>query len=119
MLPLKIPDSTHEIIQEEYKDSPNRAPNFHVKLHNNIFYTAWEPTPTELQLLNNGGKIILACVGMQPYVIMKAHETDLRYSDYITPYPFKENIDEEDWPAMLEAKTEKRKRGRPKKVDQK
>jgi len=116
LLPLRIPGSTHEIIQPEFKDSPNRAPNFHVKMHNNIFYTAWEPTPSELDILVNGGKIILACVGMQPYVIMKAFETDLRYSDYITPYPIKENYNEEDWPAMTEAKTEKRKRGRPKKV---
>lgn len=37
----------------------------------NVFQSAWEPTPGELELLNAGGKIVLSVVGGQPPVMLQ------------------------------------------------
>lgn len=36
----------------------------------NIMHTAWEPTPEELEALQNGGKVIISIIGLNPQPIM-------------------------------------------------
>ena len=107
MLPLRILGANGKI-------TGKNLPGLSVKYNNNVFYSAWEPTPEDLVLLNNGGKVILACAGIQPYVVLKAIETDLEYADYKTPYTIKIDQSEPDWNYMSYKKPSKK--GRPKKV---
>lgn len=39
-------------------------------VQSNIMHTAWEPTPEELEKLNNGAKIIVSVIGYSPQPIM-------------------------------------------------
>ena len=107
MLPLRILGANSKI-------TGTGLPSLTVKHNNNVFYSAWEPTPEELDLLNNGGRVILACAGIQPYVVIKAVETNLEYSDYKSPYLEKTDPSEPDWKYTSYKKPTKR--GRPKKV---
>jgi len=36
----------------------------------NIMHTAWEPTPKEIEMLINGGKIIVSIIGLSPQPIL-------------------------------------------------
>lgn len=88
---------------------------------NGIHYTAWEPTAEEITKLQNGGRVIVACLGTQPYMVVRAIETDLVYEDYLTPYKPITSHDEPEWPHVEAAKVENtetivKKRGRPKKI---
>lgn len=109
MLPLRI-------LGANCKIDGQGLPGLSVRFHNNVFYSAWEPTPEELVLLNSGGRVILACAGIQPYVVIKAIETNLEYADYKSPYFPKAYSDDPDWKyTTYEEQKEKKKRGRPKK----
>lgn len=35
----------------------------------NIMHTAWEPTPEEIEKINNGAKIIVSLIGLNPQPI--------------------------------------------------
>jgi hypothetical protein len=37
--------------------------------------SAWEPTPAELAMLNNGGSVVLSIVGGQPPVMLSVEES--------------------------------------------
>ena len=89
-------------------------PSLSVKVNKNIFYSSWEPTPEEVTLIQNGGRVIIACMGIQPYIMISAVETDLEYRDYVSPYKPKVELGELDW-AHVEAKKTAKKRGRPRK----
>jgi hypothetical protein len=45
-------------------------PNFEAAQRIDYCESAWEPTPAELEMLNNGGSIILRVVGWQPPVAL-------------------------------------------------
>lgn len=89
----------------------SKLPSLTVRQKNNVFQSSWEPTPQELELLNNGGRVILSCLAIQPFVAINVIETDLVYEDYLSPYTPKREEEEEDWPNV-----KKKRRGRPKKV---
>lgn len=105
MIPLRIAGANAEFSGEGF-------PDLHVKVRNNIFHTAWEPTPEEVDHIKNGGKVIISCWGIQPFIFVHAHETTLEYRDYVSPYKPKVYNDEADWPHVEAAKTAPKKRGR-------
>ncbi len=41
-----------------------------VRVEDNVWSSAWEPTPGELEILNRGGSIVLHVVGGQPPVML-------------------------------------------------
>lgn len=41
-----------------------------VRVEDNIYQSAWEPSPDELAMLNAGGSIVLSVVGGQPPVML-------------------------------------------------
>lgn len=49
-----------------------------VSIHNGIpvYYSAWEPTPKELEVLNQGGSVVLCCLGGQPPVALTVETQD-------------------------------------------
>lgn len=91
MLPLRISGANAVFEGQGF-------PDLHVKVRNNIFHTAWEPTPEEVEHIKNGGKIIISCWGMQPFIFAHAHETTLEYRDYVSPYKPKVYSTDPDWP---------------------
>lgn len=40
------------------------------RVEDNVFQSAWEPTPAELAALNAGGLVVLSVVGGQPPVML-------------------------------------------------
>ena len=48
------------------------------KIGDNIYQSAWEPTPAELKLLNAGGLVIISILGGQPPIALSVeYEGDI------------------------------------------
>ena len=45
------------------------------KVFNNIYESAWEPTPNELKALNAGGLVIISIVGGQPPIMLSVENS--------------------------------------------
>lgn len=50
------------------RDDHGKCAHLWVRRENDMFASAWEPTPDELARLNAGGKVVLTIVGGQPPV---------------------------------------------------
>ena len=72
MLPLRISGATHFLGApkgwEPEKDG--RCSHLAVRRVDEVWQSAWEPTPAELAVLNAGGSVILSIVGGQPPVAL-------------------------------------------------
>lgn len=72
MIPVRIAGTTHYLGApkgwEPEKDG--NCVHLAVRVTDNLWQSAWEPTPGELELLNAGGKIILSVIGGQPPVAL-------------------------------------------------
>lgn len=72
MIPLRIAGATHYLGApkgwEPEKDGNCR--HLAVRVDDNVWQSAWEPTPQELELLVAGGSIVLSVVGGQPPVML-------------------------------------------------
>lgn len=68
MIPVRIEGATHVYASPADFDegAHGKCGNLHVLKQDGIFYSAWEPTPTELAALLHGGKVIVGVYGLQP-----------------------------------------------------
>ena len=70
MMPLRISDATHFLGApkgwEPEKDG--RCSHLAVRRIDDVWQSAWEPTPAEIEMLNAGGTVVLSIVGGQPPV---------------------------------------------------
>lgn len=70
MIPLRIAGATRIMTAPAEGDMTVR--DLHVKEQDGCSVSRWEPTPTELELLNAGGSVELWVVGRQPPVMLIA-----------------------------------------------
>lgn len=72
MMPLRIEGATHYLgAPKDWKPEENgRCSHLAVRQVGNVFESAWEPTPSELQALLDGGRVVLSVVGGQPPVAL-------------------------------------------------
>ena len=72
MIPKRISGSTHymgaPLGWEPEKDG--NCIHLAVRVEDDIWQSAWEPSPAELAMLNAGGSIVLSIVGGQPPVML-------------------------------------------------
>ena len=73
MTPIRIANATHFMgAPKGWKpDEDGNCVHLAVRQIDNVFQSAWEPTPSELELLNAGGKVVLSIVGGQPPVMLQ------------------------------------------------
>lgn len=72
MIPLRITNATHYLgAPKDWKpETDGECGHLAVRVVDNIWQSAWEPTPAELAALNAGGSVILSVVGGQPPVAL-------------------------------------------------
>lgn len=72
MIPQRIADATHYLgAPKGWKpEDDGNCVHLAVRVVDNVWQSAWEPTPGELALLNAGGSIVLSVVGGQPPVML-------------------------------------------------
>lgn len=71
MIPKRIADATHYLGKPKNWDADKDGDCHGLAVRvveDNVFQSAWEPTPGELETLNAGGLVILNVVGGQPPV---------------------------------------------------
>lgn len=78
MIPKRIDGATHLMTAPPDWEAEKNGPcgSLAIRVVDNVFQSAWEPTPAELDALNRGGSIVLSIVGGQPPVALsvEAHE---------------------------------------------
>src|SRR5690349_11413068 len=72
MIPKRIAGATHNYGAPKDWDpeKSGKCGHLSVRVEDNVYSSAWEPTPDELALLVNGGSIVLSVVGGQPPVML-------------------------------------------------
>jgi hypothetical protein len=71
MLPMRIKGATHCFVQpREWDGKDGRCSDLFVRVEGNVYRSAWEPTPLELEVLKAGGSVVLITVGKQPPVML-------------------------------------------------
>jgi hypothetical protein len=72
MIAMRIAGATHRLGAPKGwdKDKDGNCGHLWVRVAGNVFTSAWEPTPGELQALNEGGSVRLSIVGGQPPVML-------------------------------------------------
>lgn len=79
MTPIRIAGHTHVLgVPKEWK--PERdgvCTGLAVRKIENVWQSAWEPTPGELDRLAAGAKIVLSIVGGQPPVMLTVEEAEI------------------------------------------
>lgn len=72
MIPKRISEATHFMgAPKGWKpDEDGNCCHLAVRVIDNVWQSAWEPTPGELAMLNAGGSIVLSIVGGQPPVML-------------------------------------------------
>ncbi len=73
MIPKRIADATHFLgAPKNWRPEANgQCSHLAVRVvEDNVWQSAWEPTPRELELLNAGGAVVLSIVGGQPPVAL-------------------------------------------------
>lgn len=68
MIPLRIEGATHIMLAPPGKEGEVR--DLHVLAQDGCCVSRWEPTPGELEVLNNGGSVELWVMGGQPPVML-------------------------------------------------
>lgn len=76
MIPLRIKDATHVFKAPPGQEDEVR--DLHVKVIEGCCVSRWEPTPRELEMLNNGGSVELWVTGGQPPVFLQAVESEVQ-----------------------------------------
>lgn len=79
MIPMRISGATH-VLGAPKGWEPEKDGNccqLAVRVVEDIWQSAWEPTPAELAALNAGGSIVLSVVGGQPPVMLHVEATPL------------------------------------------
>jgi hypothetical protein len=79
MIAKRIVGATHNLGAPKGWDSEKDGDCHHLAVRlvgENIFESAWEPTPDELAALNAGGTVILSIVGGQPPVMLSVEVPD-------------------------------------------
>ena len=79
MIPLRIANATHKLgAPNEWNTERNgRCTELYVRVTlNNVFESAWEPTPAEVAALVAGGRVILRIYGGQPPVRLVVTEAE-------------------------------------------
>lgn len=72
MIPKRIRGATHYLGAPKgwEPDKDGTCGHLAVRVDENVWQSAWEPTPRELAMLNAGGSIVLSVVGGQPPVML-------------------------------------------------
>lgn len=72
MIPRHIYGATHRLGAPKDWDASERGKcsRLMVRIDGDVYASAWEPTPEELQLLNAGASVVLHVVGGQPPVAL-------------------------------------------------
>lgn len=72
MMPKHIADATNYMGAPKGWDEEKqgRCTTLSVRVVGDVYQSAWEPTPTELRALIEGGTIVLSVVGGQPPVAL-------------------------------------------------
>ncbi len=76
MIPLRIKDATHVFKAPPGQEGEVR--DLHVKVVDGCCVSRWEPTPRELEILNNGGSVELWVIGGQPPVFLQAVDSEVQ-----------------------------------------
>lgn len=73
MFSKRISGATHTLgAPKGWSQSDGRCANLTVRVADDCWESAWEPTPAELAALNEGGHVILCVKGGQPPVMLYA-----------------------------------------------
>lgn len=68
---MRISNFTHYLgAPKDWKPEDGKCSYLAVRIKDNRFSSAWELTPAELKLLNEGGSIVLSIFGGQPPVML-------------------------------------------------
>ena len=76
MIPLRIKGATHIMGPPRDCDEVNIVSLHIIRTNDNCFVSRWEPTPKELDMLNNGGSVELWVLGSQPPVDIQVAERE-------------------------------------------
>lgn len=73
MIPVRIADATHYMGAPKgwRPDENGKCVHLAVRVVDNVWQSAWEPTPDEIAAIVAGGKIVLSVVGGQPPVALQ------------------------------------------------
>lgn len=82
MIVKRIEGANHTFVAEGCMDLPVRVAQYEGQ---QVFESAWEPTPDELAQLNAGASITLAVLGMQPPVLVYVAVPTEEHLPYDTP----------------------------------
>ena len=72
MIPMRIKNATAYMGAPKgwQPEADGDCVHLAVRQIENVFESAWEPTPAELTMLNAGGSVVLRVVGGQPPVML-------------------------------------------------
>lgn len=72
MIPKRIRNATHYLSapREWECEKDGDCAHLAVRVVGDVWESAWEPTPGELEMLNNGGSVVLCVKGGQPPVLL-------------------------------------------------
>lgn len=72
MIPMRIERATHYMGAPEGWDPEKDGECGHLAVRQvgNVFWSLWEPTPGEIELIKQGGSVLLGIVGGQPPVML-------------------------------------------------
>ena len=78
MIPRRIFGATHRLGKPGNWDAESNGDCVHlwIKIENGVCWSAWEPTPEELERLNAGASVVLGIVGGQPPVSLAIAEVE-------------------------------------------